>query len=404
MLREGDHRPITQIALAHPTELPLYEKVARFRRHPTEGPAIALLSGGTATRVLSQTLIHYSHNTAHILPVFDDGGSSRVLRHHFGMPPPGDLRNRLMAISDMSRRGNPEVNRLFRTRLPVDASPVELEAELMSYLSDHHPQMANIEERYRRIISKHLERFATARPKDFDLRGGNIGNFVITGAYLAVGDLESVLFELSALAAARGAVYPVCRGANYHLRAEYADGSTVVGQSRITTGTHPPLRSLSIVEPDGDDWREATPELNPLAARAINKSALITYAMGSFYTSLVSSLLVGGVGEVIRQSKRPKILVANLRRDQETPTMTVSQMISELCRALRRSDSHPGTVNDYIQYVLVSDHGPRDNRGRVPVDLEAIRDLGVVPIVLPLENDEGDHNPHLVAAVLLSLC
>lgn len=429
-LADGRGRPTSLVTLNHPVHLPVWPKVHNYEMHPLEGPAIALLSGGSGARDLAETLIRYTHSSIHVLPVFDDGGSSRELRLKFGMPPPGDLRNRLMALSDMTRSGNPEVSRLFRARLPEQGSPRELQAELESYLGDNHPQMQKIERRYRRIIVNHLERFNRTKPADFDLRGGNIGNFVIAGSYLNVGDLESVIFEFSALAAVRGHVFPVCTGANYHLKAEFEDGTEWVGQSRITSRSHPPVRRLAIVEKLGggphpsesqpglsseevarlvrESYREVQPELNPLAEAGLRRASLIVYSMGSFYTSILSTLLVAGMGRVIREIKRPKVFVANLRRDKETPGMTVSSMLRELHRTLCLSDPRPGPLTDYVQYVLCGTHGASDEGGRVPVDLEAIRRLDLEPIVLPLERtapgQEGQHDAELVAATLLSLC
>ncbi|MFH1130843.1 MAG: 2-phospho-L-lactate transferase CofD family protein, partial [Pseudomonadota bacterium] len=238
------HGPTSLVQLSHPTLLPVYGKVERYGRHPMEGPPVLLLSGGNGARLLAKTLMQYTHNSVHVLPTFDDGGSSRELRKQFGMPPPGDLRNRLMALSDMTMRGNPEVGRLFQTRLPNEGTCEQLQEMLEGFLREDHPQMAKIESRYRRIIRKHLETFVQNKPKEFDLRGGSIGNFVITGAYLSVGDLESVIFEFSALAAVRGHVYPVCTGANYHLKAVFDNGKELIGQSSISTQDHPHICRL----------------------------------------------------------------------------------------------------------------------------------------------------------------
>ena len=407
MLVETKHGPVVEVLLNHPTILPVYKKVRNYERHPKEGPPVALLSGGSGAKRLSETLIRYTHSSTHILPVFDDGGSSRELRMKLGMPPPGDLRNRLMALSDMTRSGNPDVSRLFRARLSTEDEPQELERALHAFLDDAHPQVRRIERRYRRIILNHLDRFVQQKPAGFDLRGGNIGNFVIAGAYLDVMDLESVIFEFSVLAAVRGEVVPVCHGPNFHLKAELESGEVWIGQSQITSQPHARIRRLSIVE-QGDDgeYREVQPRVNPLARRSIRKSALISYTMGSLYTSIIPTLLVQGVGQAIRLTKRPKVLVANLVQDHETSTMTVSEMLRELLRYLRLSDSEPGEMQDYIHYVLVGMHGDTSLGGRLPVDLGQIRHLGVEPIVLPLEDAKipGEHNTELVTATLLSLC
>ena len=407
--KETKRGPVVQVQLRHPTYLPVYKKVHNFSHHPKDGPPMVLLSGGSGARTLSQSLIRYTHNSTHLLPMFDDGGSSRECREAFNMAPPGDLRNRLMAISDMSRSGNPEVSRLFRTRLPRDAAPAELQRRLEGFLQEDHPQMARIEHRYRRIIIRKLEQFNAAKPDDFDLRGGSIGNFVMVGSYLNLGDLESVVFEFSALAAVRGEVLPVCAGGNLHLQAELEDDSTWIGQSRITGQAHAPIRRLAIVARGEDGSHEIVhPRLNTLAETAIRKAALVAYTMGSFYTSLVSNMMVRGMGRAIRLTKRPKLFVANLSRSMETAGMSVSDMLEELLRYLRGSDTQPGEMEDYVHYALLSSHGASDEGGRIPVDLPAIRALGVEPIVLPLEQELEDgslvHDPEMVAAVMISLC
>ena len=407
MRNDVDRRGAVYLAqLNHPTSLPVYKKVHNYEHHPKEGPAIVLLSGGLGASRLSATLTRYTHNSSHVMPVFDDGGSSRELRQKLGMPPPGDIRNRLMALSD--QRGDPEVSRLFGARLPSRGEPAQLLQELEGYCREDHPQLKKIERRLRRIIIHHLDHFIKNKPGDFDLCDGSIGNFVIAGAYLSLGNLESVIFEFSALVAALGQVYPVCREGDYHLRADLQDGAHCVGQSRITSRPNPPIQHLSIVTPQGDGFLEVRPRLNLLAEAAIRKSHLIAYSMGSFYTSLISNLLVSGMGHVIRETKRPKVLVANLMSNNETPDMRVSTLLLELLNYLRISDTEFGSMQDYVQYALVGAHQGDGEDGHLPVDLDAIRSLGVEPIVLPLEQESPDgqpvHDMELVASVLLSLC
>lgn len=396
--------PVARVWLNHPVQLPVYDKVARYRRQPSEGPPMVVLSGGSGAHGLAQELVRVTHNTAHVLPMFDDGGSSRELRIAFGMPPPGDLRKRMIAISDRSRAGNAEVGRLFQSRLPAEADPAELRRLLAEFAFERHPQMQRLERRFRRIVSAHLQRFRDSLPADFDLRRGCIGNFVICGAHLALGDLESVIFEFSQLVAAQGEVILGCLGSSYHLRADLADGSSWVGQSRITSDPHPPITRLSIVEQRDGAWVEVRPELNPLAERAIRRSSLIAYGMGSFYTSLVPNLIIDGMARTIRETKRPKVFIANLERDRETPGIKVSDMIRELHRYLRESDDRPGELHDYVNYVMV-DRPAGDATGeRIPVDLAELRSIGVEPIELPLERQPGVHDGRLVAATLVSLC
>ena len=86
----------------------------------------------------------------------------------------------------------------------------------------------------RRVVRTHLRFFSDRMPRDFDLRGANIGNLILAGGYLANDrNIESVLYLFSKLVEVRGSVRPVC-DANLHLRAELEDGSQTVGQHRLT--------------------------------------------------------------------------------------------------------------------------------------------------------------------------
>ena len=408
--RSADPWPQTTVQLNHPTRLPLRSKLHHFEQHPQEGPAVTLLSGGSGARDLSGCLTRYTHNSCHILPMFDDGGSSRVLRRRLKMPPPGDLRNRLLALTDGSDPSSRKIRELFDTRLPLDLDNRRLQEMLDAYTRGDHPLVRAIGQPFRKIIIHHLRSFdACQKRTGFELAGGNIGNFVLAGAYDHLDDLESVIFDFQVLAGARGRVIPVCRGSRFHLRAEFVNGTVCVGQSRITTEEHEPIRRLSIVEQSDDGAvRPASPPLNPRAEQAIRESELVAYTMGSFYTSLLATTLVKGTGRAIRLTRRPKILVANLTRDRETPDMTVGGMLRRLWDTLRDSDDQPGPMNNYLHYVLVGEHGHSDRDGRMPVDLPAIRDLGVEPIVLPVERRRDDgvlvHDPELVTHTLLSLC
>ena len=88
--------------------------------HPADtGPRPLFFSGGTALRRLSQELVHYTHNSVHIITPFDSGGSSAKLRRAFHMPAVGDLRNRLLALADRSPSGDPAMCRLAASRFPA---------------------------------------------------------------------------------------------------------------------------------------------------------------------------------------------------------------------------------------------------------------------------------------------
>ena len=78
---------------------PVVEDVARHRRL-RKGPRIVALGGGTGQSTLLRGLKERSSNLTAIVTVADDGGSSGRLRKSLGLPPPGDIRSCLAALSD----------------------------------------------------------------------------------------------------------------------------------------------------------------------------------------------------------------------------------------------------------------------------------------------------------------
>jgi hypothetical protein len=73
--------------------------VAQHRRLG-KGPKIVAIGGGTGLSTLLRGLKTYSGNLSAIVTVADDGGSSGRLRKSLGLPPPGDVRSCLAALSD----------------------------------------------------------------------------------------------------------------------------------------------------------------------------------------------------------------------------------------------------------------------------------------------------------------
>ena len=64
------------------------------------GPKVVALGGGTGLSTMLRGLKEYTKNITAIVTVADDGGGSGVLRQDLGMPPPGDIRNCLLALAN----------------------------------------------------------------------------------------------------------------------------------------------------------------------------------------------------------------------------------------------------------------------------------------------------------------
>ena len=59
------------------------------------------MGGGTGLSVLLRGLKQYPVDITAVVTIADDGGSSGRLRDELEIPPPGDIRNVLVALSDV---------------------------------------------------------------------------------------------------------------------------------------------------------------------------------------------------------------------------------------------------------------------------------------------------------------
>ena len=65
-----------------------------------QGKNVVVIGGGTGLNSILTGLKQYTNNITAIITIADEGRSSRILRNEFGMLPPGDFRNCLVALSD----------------------------------------------------------------------------------------------------------------------------------------------------------------------------------------------------------------------------------------------------------------------------------------------------------------
>ena len=71
-----------------------------------------MIGGGTGLSTLLRGLKQYAFDITAIVTVADDGGSSGRLRDDYDIPPPGDIRNVIAALSDVE----PLVEQMFQYR------------------------------------------------------------------------------------------------------------------------------------------------------------------------------------------------------------------------------------------------------------------------------------------------
>lgn len=238
---------------------------SRVSHRHTEGNAlsrphrIVALGGGTGLPAVLEGLSELAAEKGErdvealtgIVTVTDDGGSSGRLREQFGVLPPGDARNCLLALTER----NSHFQDLLQHRL--DEGPGV----------DGHP----------------------------------IGNLLLAALTQSTGDFSRAIEQLGSMIGSRGRLFPSTLQ-NVRLRAEMESGETIKGETRIVRNASP-IRRLSL---------EPSPRPVPEVLAALVNANGIVIGPGSLYTSVLPNLLVEGVAATMHGVNAVRIYVANL--------------------------------------------------------------------------------------------
>lgn len=252
-----------------------------------QNPNIVVIGGGSGNFTLLTGLKHKTTNLTALVNMADDGGSSGVLRDQFGVLPPGDIRQCLVALSK-------------------DSEPLR---ELFNY-------------RY---------------PKPSDLAGHSFGNLFLSTLELVTKDFSLAVEQAGKILQITGQVIPITLE-KCNLAIE-TDGGRLVGEFAISklklqAREDPPKLAL-----------QPRAALNPAAKKAIRKADLIVIAPGDLYGSLAPALLTEDLYKALRAAQAPCVYVCNLvNKPHQTADFTVADYTREINRLAG------GTVLDYVLY------------------------------------------------------
>ena len=310
------------------------------------GPKVVVVGGGTGLSMLLRGLKKYTSNITAIVTVADDGGSSGQLRGEFGILPPGDIRNCLVALADKE--------------------------SLMEELFQH--------------------RFTNGS----GLAGHTMGNLLITAMTQMAGDFQAAIRAMSKVLAIRGQVLPATLK-DCALCAEFDDGSVIEGESRIPR-TGKKIKRVFLKPGDC----EPVPE----AMNAIAEADVVILGPGSLYTSIIPNLLVRGMAEAIRRSPAVTVYACNIMTQ---PGETDGYKASDHIRTIHRHagsgliDYAIVNVEDIPKNLLRK----YKEDGAVPVrpDLGEIERMNVKPVErrLVFETDVVRHDPCKLAESVMEL-
>lgn len=245
-----------------------------YNKYRSLNPKIVTIGGGTGLSTLLKGIKNYSSEITALVTMADDGGGSGVLRRSFGMLPPGDVRNCLLALSDIE----PEMNTLLSHRFEKG-----------------------------------------------ELKGQSFGNLFLLAMNEIYGSFEEAVKMASSILRVKGTVMPITVN-DVNIEATYDDKSKAFGESILPAEAIKDNKKIKRVELCPND-------VEPLdgVITAINKADIILIGPGSLYTSIIPNLLVKGVTEAIISSAAKKIYVQNVMTQHgETDDMSVKDHVEAI--------------------------------------------------------------------------
>ena len=303
----GVARPMRVVAIGGGTGL---SAILRGLKHFTARPGEALDDGPCISELSA------------IVTVSDDGGSSGRLRTELNMPPPGDIRNCLVALSE--------------------------DEALLSRLFQH--------------------RFGQGS----ELHGHSFGNLFLAAMTAVTGDFTDAVQHSSEILASRGRIFPATTS-HVELEAEMADGTIVRGETKITASSGRIVR-LALIPADVQPLQQTLD--------AIAQADLITVGPGSLFTSLIPNLLVRGIPEAIAASAAIKVYICNLMTQaNESLGLTAADHIHALHEHAEMRIFDFALLNRKAVSHAVKARYALEGASQIVADLDAVRSLGVQPIL-----------------------
>src|SRR5262245_41978922 len=289
-------------------------------------PHIVAIGGGGGTTQVLKAAQHLANRLTAIIAVTDTGRSTGLARAIGGIPAPGDLRATIATFA---------------------SDP--LIADLLQY------------------------RFSGAGIAQ--LEGMAFGNLLIAALTQVLGDFNAAVQQIARLAGCSADVLPVAT-TNTDICAELADGTIVAGELYVRSLNKPPIQRLFLREPTA---------ANPAALAAIRGADLLVIGPGSLFTSLLATLIFGGIADAARECRGTVVYVCNTTTQPgQTDGYTARDHVACISEALGPGVLDIALINRSECYD--SEIGHLTNQGIFllqPDDAEiaAIRVLGVEPVV-----------------------
>ncbi|RHW36649.1 YvcK family protein [Lysinibacillus yapensis] len=279
---------------------------------------IVVIGGGTGLSTMLRGLKNHPFNITAIVTVADDGGSSGRLRDDYDIPPPGDIRNVIAALSDTE----PLVEQMFQYRFS----------------------------------------------QSVELGGHSLGNLMLTALTDITGDFSHAIAEMSKVLKVHGKVIPATN-LRIALHAELVDGTIIEGESKIPAAGQP-IKRVFLVPGDVKPL--------PEAIRAIEKADFILVGPGSLYTSIIPNLLVKEIGTALVNAKAKRIYICNLMTQKgETLNYRATHHVQAIYDHVGEPCLDAILVNNVDLPLSIKENYKEENAEPVLFDIEKLEDMGL---------------------------
>lgn len=273
---------------------------------------VVIFGGGTGLSALLRGLKLFPIDITSVIAVSDDGGSAGRLRKELNIPGIGDIRKVLAELSDVG----------------------PLMEELLQY------------------------RFQT----NDELNNHAIGNLLLAALIKITGSTSEAVEKLSKILNIKGKILPVTEDITT-LIMKTKDGKIIEGEKNI---------EQTICNVDKVYYKEKV-TANPDVISEIEKADYIIFSMGSFYSSIVSNIIIKEIKIALKNTKAKKIFISNLMSEcGSTNGLKVSDFIKVF-------DSYFG--KNFLD-VVISNSGKIDEN----IIYRYKKDENSVPIILDKEN------------------
>ena len=311
-----------------------------FRRQSNGGPHLVAIGGGTGLPILLRGLKRRTDKLSAIITPADDGGSTGRLREMLGVPPLGDARKCLIALSD----AEPLMERVFSFRFDEGEG----------------------------------------------LEGHSLGNLLLSAMVTSEGGFGEALDAAHDLLSVRGRVIPSSLQAGITLEAETESGRLLDGESAVGQAGER-IAALRLTPDD-----VAT---NPAAIDAVRAADAVLVGPGSLYTSILPNLLIRGLAEAVREADCPKIFICNVAtQHKETDGLGAADHLAALKRHAGFAPTH------FVMNETLVEIAPQYHQQAIPPEASVEETGVIPVIADLLDPSWGTrHDPDKLAAVILSI-